>query len=100
MTFINGYYAISVGSETAFPVDLFESPTLFVAFKVDDGEWLEPRQSIQRVPAAFIANSATVAVNVTGDITPNTVSVNGAVVIDEAGKWVGDPTGSRRARRR
>ena len=90
--FINGYYAISIGSEAALPANLFQDPKVFLAVKVDNGDWLEPRTEIQRVPAAFVANWAE---NVTGDITPNSVTVNGLVVIDDAGKWVGDPTGLR-----
>ena len=86
--FVNGYYAISVGSEQPLPATIFDQPTLYLAFKIDDGEWLEPRTNIQRVPAAFVANSADVATNVTGDITPTTVSINGALVIDANGNIV------------
>ena len=93
--FINGYYAISVGSEVALPAGIFDNAKLYLAFKVDNGEWMEPRVEIQRVPAAFVAESARVAENATGNITPTTVSVNGAVVIDADGKWGGDPTGLR-----
>ena len=38
---------------------------------------------------------ADTAVNVTGDITPKTISIGNRTVIDENGRWVGDPTGLR-----
>ena len=44
------------------------------------------------VPVAFRADLAD---NVTGNITPSSVSVGGNVVIDQNGSWVGDPTGLR-----
>ena len=91
VAFINGYYAVSVGAEAALPDRVFDEAAVFLAFKIDDGEWLAPRVSIQREPAAFVANRADVVEQCHQVITPASVSVNGALVIDNAGKWVGTP---------
>ena len=90
--FVNGYYAVSVGSVVALNTALFEEASLYLAFRVDAGDWLSPRIALQRVPSAFVAE---VAKNATGAITPKTVSVGGTIVINEAGEGVGAPTGLR-----
>ncbi|MCA9526388.1 MAG: hypothetical protein KC549_08850, partial [Myxococcales bacterium] len=87
-----GYYAIAVGSVQPLSADLFERPSLYMGFSIDGGNELTPRTPLNKVPAAFVAN---VARNVTGDITPNSVSVGGQPVINENGEWVGNPTGLR-----
>ncbi len=51
---------------------------------------MTPRQVVSSVPYATRASTVE---QVTGDITPNTVSVNGSLVIDETGAWVGSPAG-------
>ncbi|MGB0647714.1 MAG: hypothetical protein ACPGQS_11090, partial [Bradymonadia bacterium] len=89
---VNGYYAILVGSLNPLPEGIFRGPTMHLALRINGGDELVPRTAITKVPAAMEADTA---LNVTGDITPNTVSVGGLIVIDAAGKWVGDPTGLR-----
>ena len=92
VTLINGYYAIMVGSVNPIPADIFQRAELYYGLRVDDGDELSPRTQMVKVPAAFEADTA---LNVIGDITPNTVTIGGVMVIDAAGKWVGDPTGLR-----
>ena len=89
---VNGYYAILVGSQNPLPEGIFRGDTVHLALRIDGGEELAPRTAITKVPAAMEADTAT---NVIGDITPNSVSVGSLIVIDAAGKWVGDPTGLR-----
>lgn len=88
--FFDGYYAVSLGSITALNASVFTRDQIFLGISVDGGAELNPRTPIVKVPAAF---SADVARNVTGDITPRSVAVNGQPVIDVNGRWIGDPTG-------
>lgn len=90
--FFEGYYAVAVGSEARLTVDVFRAPEVFLGLSIDGGEELRPRTPIAKVPGAF---SADVATNAVGDITPNSVRVGGQLVIDDRGRWVGDPTGLR-----
>ncbi|MGC6419135.1 MAG: fibrinogen-like YCDxxxxGGGW domain-containing protein [Bradymonadia bacterium] len=91
VAFIGGYYAVAIGSEEALDPTLF-ADALFLEVTIDDGQPLLPRIQLLKVPVAFRADLAD---NVTGNITPSSVSVGGNVVIDQNGSWVGDPTGLR-----
>ena len=91
-TFFDGYYAVSIGSIEQLSASMILRPSLYLGISIDDGRELEPRTPIVKVPAAFVAD---VAENVVGDITPRTVSIGDALVINEDGRWVGDPTGLR-----
>ncbi|MEZ4435613.1 MAG: hypothetical protein R3F65_24680 [bacterium] len=90
--FFEGYYAIAIGAVEDLPPDLFLAPDLWLGLTIDNGPELAPRTPLMHVPAALTAE---IARNAIGDITPRTVSVNGALVIDQNGRWVGDPTGLR-----
>ena len=88
--FFEGYYAVRVGSATDLNGLDFLRENIFLGIQIDNGREAAPRTPMTKVPAAFVAD---VALNVTGDITPRSVSISGDVVIDEDGRWVGDPTG-------
>ena len=86
----DGWYFVHVGSQDELPNALFQRDELYFSISVDGGQEVTPRLSLGRVPAAFIAN---VALNVVGNIEPRSVRINGQVVIDENGRWVGAPAG-------
>lgn len=90
--FFDGYYAVSIGSIEDLSASMILRPTLYLGISINGGRELEPRTAIVKVPAAFVAD---VAENVVGDITPRTVSIGDALVINEDGQWVGDPSGLR-----
>ena len=90
VAFFDGYYAVSLGSIQALAPSLFTRDEIYLSVAIDGGAELSPRTPLVKVPAAFAAD---VARNVTGDITPNSVAINGQPVIDVNGRWVGDPTG-------
>ncbi len=91
--FFQGYYFVPVGSIEPLAPALFTRPSLHMGIIIDDGDELQPRTPLRLVPGAFFAHTAA---NVVGDITPSSVSIDGVgVVIDGAGRWVGDPTGLR-----
>jgi hypothetical protein len=88
--FHEGWYFIHVGSIEPLNNEIFQRDTLYFSVSIDGGAEIQPRISLGRVPAAFIAN---VALDAIGDIEPNSIRVNGQVIIDEDGRWVGAPTG-------
>ncbi len=55
VAFVNGYYAISIGSETPMELEWFIDNDIYLAIKIDDQPWLEPRTHIQAVPIAMVA---------------------------------------------
>jgi len=87
LAFDDGYYATTLGAVTSFAGDLFGGSTMYLGITVDDDGEMTPREPIDSVPYSMVAQNAT------GDITPHSVSVNGAQVIDATGRWVGPSTG-------
>lgn len=86
-----GYYAVFIGSIEPLDPALFARPQLYLGLSLNNGAELRPRTPLMKVPAAMLAD---VALDAVGDITPRTVSIAGVgPVIDENGRWVGDPTG-------
>jgi hypothetical protein len=83
----DGYFSAVLGDGLAFPSDLFDGQQLYLGIKIGADAELTPRQPINSVPYAILAN------NVNGDITPNSVTVGGIEVIDDTGTWVGPSTG-------
>ena len=81
----NGYYTVTLGLEEPLPRNLFDGSPLYLSIAVD-GTAFEPRIELTSVPYAFLAGEAG---NVTGDITPRTVTVGDRLIIDETGAWVG-----------
>lgn len=86
ITFDAGYYSVVLGATTPFGGAL-DGAEKFLGIKVGADPEMTPRAPIDAVPYAFEANDAI------GDITPSSVSVAGATVIDVTGAWVGDPAG-------
>jgi hypothetical protein len=89
-----GYYAARLGAQRPLPDAALAEPQLFLQITIDGGQPLAPRTELASVPWALRAR---VAQNVTGDITPSSITVGGREVIDGAGTWRGDPTGLRGA---
>jgi hypothetical protein len=87
--FDRGYYSVVLGGVTPIPASLVDGATLWLGIKIG------PANELARVPVSSVpyARRASVAADVTGDINPRTVSVNGSVVIDASGAWVGDTSG-------
>ena len=87
---IEGRYSIAIGSQDALPADLFEEEQLFFTIALDDGEEMGPRLPIMKVPAAMVAD---IAMDVRGEIRPESIRIGRQVVINSEGEWVGSPTG-------
>ena len=89
---MNGYYAILIGSEDTLELDMLMGDGLFLGVSIDEGDELTPRRPVVNVPSAMVAE---VAKDVQGPSIRNQIRINGQVVIDENGQWVGDPTGCK-----
>ncbi len=87
LSFDNGYYATTLGAVTSFDRTLFSGATMYLAITVDNDQEMSPREPIDSVPYSINAN------NVTGDITPHSISVNGSPIVDASGHWVGPSSG-------
>jgi hypothetical protein len=87
--FDSGYYSVDLdGSATStqpFPPTLWSGAELYMGITIDTDAELSPRQPIDSIPYALVAQNAI------GDITPNSVAVAGATVIDSSGNWTGVP---------
>lgn len=86
--FDNGYYAVQLGADGANPLstDIFDG-NVWVQLAVDTGPGLE-RQPVNAVPFAIQAEQAK---NVSGGIVDAAeIRVNGLVVIDEDGTFLGE----------
>ncbi len=84
------FTAIFGGANNPLDANIFGDATLWLGVKVGNEDELTPRSQINAVP---YATRSSVADNATGDIMPNTVSIDGSTVIDENGQWVGDTSG-------
>jgi hypothetical protein len=90
ITLDEGYFSARLGEATPLDPALFDGGELYLAVKVGTDAEMTPRQPLVSVPYAFAAN---VAENAIGDITPNSITINGVQVVNSTGAWVGAPTG-------
>jgi hypothetical protein len=82
-----GLFSVSLGSATPFPGGLWEESPRFIGLRINDDSELMPREEVNSVPYSLLARDAV------GDLHPLSVSIKGRRVIDENGRWVGDPAG-------
>ena len=88
-TFTGGYYATVLGADDANQLDdgIFATPPVYLELTVDNGEPLLPRQEINSVPFALRAGTAE---NLEGGyVDASEVAIDGEMVIDADGNWVG-----------
>lgn len=91
----DGLVTALVGASLPLPPGLFDDfASLYLALVVESDSEMVPRMRIASSGYALRSASAMNADDVLDrDIHPHTVSAGGGVVIDSAGRWVGDPTG-------
>lgn len=85
VTVDNGYFSVELGDLNTIK-DVFTGAPLFLGIAVGNDAEMTPRSAVQSVPYALLAGNAV------GDITPHTISVNGTLLVDANGTWVGPPT--------
>ena len=81
-----GYYSVELGSFAPLDDLIFAEGPLWLELAVD-GEALSPRQEIVSVPYALRATAAEHLEG--GSVDAQEIAVDGAVVIDAGGNWVG-----------
>ncbi len=84
-----GWYSAQLGSVEALTGDILLAAPWF-SLQVDDGAELAPRRRVASVPFALVARDLR-----GGTINAATVSVDGDLVINADGQWVGSPVGLR-----
>ena len=88
---VNGAFAVELGTIEVLPPELAQSVALYLGVQVDGSPEMTPRM---RVGTVLRAQWNAQAGDLNGmDIDPNSISINGAAVVDDQGQWVGDPTG-------
>ena len=85
VTLDDGYFVATLGTVNALPV--LDGTPKYLGITVQGDSEMTPREEVVSVPYALIAG------DVTGAIHPANVTINGALVIDSNGKWVGDTAG-------
>jgi hypothetical protein len=90
-----GLLSTVIGDTFPLPDTLFENDAeLYLGVQIGSDSEMVPRHRFATVPYAIRAKSASSADDVPGmDITPGSVTINGVLVIDSTGAWVGSPTG-------
>ncbi len=89
---VGGLFTTDLGTIVPFPANLFSSGSdRWLGLTVAGDPEMAPRMKLATVPRASFATHAS---DVTGEaINPSALSINGLVVIDGTGHWVGSPTG-------
>jgi hypothetical protein len=87
VTLDEGYFSVQLGSSKPLPASLWDGSPKFIGVKVGDDSEMTPREEVDSVPYAIVAQDAV------GDLHPTSVTVGGKLIIDANGKWVGDTAG-------
>lgn len=82
-----GYFAAILGQRSPLNLATFSGANLYLGITVADDPEMTPREQLTSVPYALVATDAI------GAIHPKSVTIGTTKVIDETGKWKGDPTG-------
>ena len=87
VTVEDGYFSVTLGDVNPTLGPVLNGQARFLGIAVGNDAEMTPRAAIQSVPYAMVAG------NVTGDITPASITVGGTKIIDESGSWIGSPVG-------
>jgi hypothetical protein len=88
---LNGLLSVELGAVAPLGAALFtQHDALWLGVALGTDSEMVPRLSVASVPFALRAESAR---SVTGPVDATDVAVDGQLVIDASGQWVGDPTG-------
>ena len=80
-----GYYRVTFGEQRSLATAL-AADGAWLGISIEGAPELRPRHALGAVPYAFVAGNAV------GDLTPNSVTVGGRLVVDGSGNWVGPVT--------
>ncbi|MFZ5894238.1 MAG: hypothetical protein ACOY0T_24470 [Myxococcota bacterium] len=83
ITLEDGYFSTLIGTLVAFDPLHFDGTPRYIGVSIGNDTEMTPRQLMVSVPYAMTA------ANVTGDINPTSIRVNGTLVVNARGEWVG-----------
>ena len=85
---VNGIYSTTLGNNTLNPIDssILQADSVYLELEINN-TLLEPRQQLSSSPYARISEQATSLEG--GSVNAAQLSVNGILVVDEQGSWVG-----------
>jgi hypothetical protein len=83
---VEGQFVAELGTTSPMG-NVFDGSVLYLGMSIDGDPEIVPRERISSVPYALVAG------DVSGDIHPASVVVDGVTVIDSTGHWVGDMAG-------
>jgi hypothetical protein len=92
ITFDQGYFSVDLGELAPVDKPVFDGAARYLGITVGDDPEMVPRAKIASVPYALQAS------NVAGDITPNSISIGGRLVIDSSIRSACRARRGRRAR--
>ena len=84
--FSNGYYSINIGEDGNLDSDVLGQYPVYLEITVGTNSPMSPRYMVSSVPYSVISE---VAESVEGPVNATEISVNGTVVVDADGNWVG-----------
>jgi len=82
----NGVFTVLLGSLVPLSAKVLSGAARWLEIKVG-GQLMGPRTAVTSVAYAITADNAV------GDLTPTSITVNGKLVINSSGEWVGAATG-------
>lgn len=85
--FTDGHFSVALGEQEPLPSVLRDFPDLFLGIQVGDDAEMQPRFRLSSVPYALLAR------DIIGNVSTNSLSIDNTEVINEAGEWIGEPTG-------
>jgi hypothetical protein len=87
VAFEDGYFSVRLGEKQPLASLMTGAEALYLGITVGEDQEMAPRSQVSSVPFSLVCGE------VPGHIHPRAVSIGDMLVIDEKGRWVGDPTG-------
>ncbi|CAH6855682.1 Collagen triple helix repeat protein [Vibrio chagasii] len=88
--FTDGIYSVTLGENLPIDMSIFANPDLYLGINIDNDGEMSPKLKLYTTPRSYYAEMSS---SVVGIANLSELKVNGDIVIDQDGKWVGDIAG-------
>ncbi|CAH7247263.1 Collagen triple helix repeat protein [Vibrio chagasii] len=88
--FTDGNYSVTLGENLPIDISIFANPDLYLGINIDNDGEMSPKLKLYTTPRSYYAEMSS---SVVGIANLSELKVNGDIVIDQDGKWVGDIAG-------
>ena len=88
--FIDGNYSVTLGEDLSIDASIFANADLYLGINIDNDGEMSPKLKLYTTPRSYHAEMAS---SVVGIANLSELKINGDIVIDQDGKWVGDIAG-------